>query len=369
MRTITSALLATLMCGIANATSFSGGSSADGQALGLDGKGDKIVVPNCEENATWLQCRNIDEAPQDVIDGFSYTHDTTNTIGPNGNIKNPDGSTIFVSPNACTSCHFGSAQTPGGNPVYQSPDKYTSLPYFRSFNYNRDLKDAINDCIKNCGGGNVIDKDSDVMNKIVAYINWVRDSVTDPAMKTSTGWRTMPGEAMPIVDPNWKTMSANATRGKALYKDRGCSSCHDADGPGMGKLRSDEGRPRVPSLWGRRAWTMGAAYIQTPNLAGVIRNHMPFGKPGTLKTQDALDIAGYINLQARPVAYSGTMFCENDPVTNLPNTLFKPAAWWSGCNYPTEPFSNRQRILGPWAAIETWRNDKIQCLKTGTCEP
>jgi cytochrome c len=360
-------ILLALNVGIVHATSFSGGTSEDGQALGLDGKGDKIVVPKCGEISTWLMCSNIDNAPPDVIEGFDYAHNTTNTIGPNGNIKNPDGSTIFVSPNACTSCHFGSSQTPGGNPLYQSPDKYTSLPYFRSFNYRRDLRDSINDCIKNCGGGNPIDKNSEVMNKLVAYINWVRDGVTDPDMKTATGWRNMPGEAMPVVDPNWKTMAANASRGATLYKDKGCRSCNDADGPGKGKLRSDEGRPRVPSLWGSRAWTMGAAYIQTPNLAGVIKNHMPFGKPGSLTVQQALDIAGYINMQNRPAAFSGTMFCENDPATGLPNTLFKPAAWWSGCSYPNEPFTKTQRILGPWAPIENWRNAKIQCLKAETC--
>ena len=357
-----------LLSGVAFATSFSGGTSEDGQMLGLDGKGDKIVVPNCQENSTWLQCRSIDFAPQEVIDGFNYTHNTTNTIGPFGNVKNPNGSTIFPSANACTSCHLGSAQTPGGNPLYQSVDKYKSLPYFRSFNYNRDLKDSINDCIKNCGGGNPIDKNSDVMNNIVAYINWVRDGVTDPNMKTATGWKNMPGEAMPIVDPNWKTMTASVSRGQNLYKDKGCRSCHDADGPGMGKLRPGDGRPRVPSLWGDRSWTMGAAYIQTPNLAGYIKNHMPFGSPGTLTAQQALDIAGYINIQPRPVAFSASMFCADDPATNLPNSLFKPAQWWSGCNYSTEPFSHNQRVLGPWTPIEAWRLAKIACLKAGTCQ-
>lgn len=106
----------------------------------------------------------------------------------------------------------------------------------------------------------------------------------------------------------------------------------------------------------------------SPNLAGHIRDHMPFGKPNTLTVQQALDIAGCINLQLRPVAFSASMFCANDPATNLPNSLFKPAQWWSGCNYPTEPFTHNQRVLGPWAPIEAWRLAKIACLKAGACQ-
>ena len=33
--------------------------------------------------------------------------------------------------------------------MYQSPDKYAGLPYFRPLGYNRDLEDSIIDCFRN----------------------------------------------------------------------------------------------------------------------------------------------------------------------------------------------------------------------------
>ena len=361
------ALLA-LVSTTAFATSFSGGGSADGQALGLDNKGySKVVVQKCSTNTAWFQCKTTAADSQAVKDGEKYFNETTNTIGPNGTIKNADGSTIFISTNACTSCHFGGGKTPGGNPVYQSPDKYsvTGGVYFRAFNYKRDLADSINDCIKNCGGGNPVPKDGTVMQALVAYVQHVRDSVTDVTMKNNPGWKTMPGEAMPVVNATWTTMTASVSAGQSAYSSNGCSGCHDKDGAGMGELRSGEARPRVPALWGDRSYTWGAAYGQTPQLAGVIKNHMPYGKNSYpfLGDQTALNIAAFINSKPRPVKYAADMFCQNDPTTGFPNTLYKPAQWQSGCKHPEENFPAAQYNTGPWAPITTWRAQKLQALQ------
>ena len=197
------------------------------------------------------------------------------------------------------------------------------------------------------------------MEKLVAYINYVGDSVTQTSWKTNSGYANMPGYALPFPDPSWKTMTASVSAGQSKYNSK-CAGCHSKDGPGMGELRTGEGRPRVPALWGSRSYTLGAAFHQVPQLAGIIKNHMPFGDEGSLTAQEALNLAAFINSQSRPVGYSATFFCANDPTTGAPNTLLKPATWWSGCNHPEEPFTNAQRISGPWAPIEAWRAQKFQ---------
>ncbi|MFN0248333.1 MAG: c-type cytochrome, partial [Kofleriaceae bacterium] len=116
------------------------------------------------------------------------------------------------------------------------------------------------------------------------------------------------------------------------------------------------------ALWGDRSFTRGAAMYSVPQLAFLVRAHMPFGKPDTLSEQQALDIAGYINTQPRKVAHSATMFCASDPSSGIPNSLYKPAHWNVGCVYPQEPFNETQRLLGPWGPIETWRKAKITAL-------
>jgi thiosulfate dehydrogenase len=327
--------------------------------LGFDGK---IVEPNCTEMSPWYNCRKIDTAPAAVKRGYEYIHHTSKTLGPDGNKKFPDGTPYSTTNVACSSCHFTGGHVPFGTPMYQSPDKYANLPYFRPLNYRRDLEDSIIDCFRNCmNTARTPTKDDPVMRDMVAYIEWLADGVTDPAMQ-GAGWPNLPGNALPVVDPNVANMTANPAAGRTLYQNR-CASCHSKDGPGLGEYRRGENRPRTPALWGPNGYSRGAAFYNSQNLAGFVRKHMPFGKPDTLTAQQALDIAAYVNDQARPAGMADQMFCHTE-ADGIPGALRKPASWLVGCTYPDEPFTDEEILYGPWAPITAWRNNEIARLKS-----
>jgi cytochrome c len=326
--------------------------------LGFDGK---IVEPDCDAMSSWFDCRKIDTAPAAARRGYEYIHHTSKTLGPHGNKKFADGTPYATTTIACSSCHFTGGHVPFGTPMYQSPDKFAGKPYFRPLNYQRDLKDSIVDCMRNCmNTSKTLSKDDPVMNDMVAYIQWLSAGVSDPAMK-GAGWVNLPGHGLPELDPDVMRMSASPSYGNTLYRSY-CATCHDKDGAGKGEYRRGEGRPRVPALWGDHAYSRGAAFYNTPVLAGYIRKFMPYGKAGILSAQEALDIAAYINDQPRGAGLADQMFCHTE-ADGIPAPLRKPAAWPVGCNYAGEPFSATQLKYGPWQEILDWRNAEIVRLK------
>jgi thiosulfate dehydrogenase len=325
--------------------------------LGFDGK---IVEPECDD-MPWFNCRKIKEAPAAARRGYRYIHHTSSTLGPDGNVKFPNGAPYATTTTACSSCHFTGGHVPFGTPMYQSPDKYASLPYFRALDYNRDLEDSIIDCFRNCmNTDQTLTKDDPVMRDMVAYIEWLADGVTDPAMK-GAGWVNLPGTGLPVVSANVADMMASPLAGEELYEEE-CGSCHSEDGPGLGEYRRGEHRPRVPAMWGPDGYSRGAAFYNNQNLAGYIRQHMPFGDELSLSPQQALDIAAYINDQPRPDGMADQMFCHIDE-DGIPAALRKPAAWLVGCTYPGEPFTDADILYGPWRPITDWRNAEIARLR------
>jgi cytochrome c len=337
---------------------FMSAGAAYADNLGFDGA---LVEPDCDAMASWFNCRKIDTAPADVRRGYEWIHHTSSTLGPDGFKKFPDGKPYSTTTIACSSCHFTGGHVPFGTPMYQSPDKYTGLPYFRPLNYKRDMKDSIIDCFRNCmNTEEVLSKDDPVMLDMVAYINWLAAGVTDPNMK-GAGWVNLPGTALPVLDANVANMQASPSRGRTLYNTH-CADCHSKDGAGLGEYRAGESRPRVPAMWGPDSYSRGAAFYNSQNMAGYIKKFMPMGMPETLSSQDALDIAVYINDQFHPAGMADTMFCHTES-DGIPGSLRKPASWLVGCRYPAEPFSDAQIKYGPWKAITDWRNAEITRLK------
>lgn len=342
-----------------------GGFPAYADTLGFDG--DKLVEPDCATMSAWFECRNIDgpDIPENVLRGYFYVHHTSSTLGPDGYIKFPDGTPYAGTTAACSSCHFTGGHVPFGTPFYQVPDKFAERPYFRPLNYRRGMEDAIIDCFSNCmNNAQRPAKDDPVIQDIVAYIEWVANGVTDPALM-GAGWKDLPGHSLPVVDLNVAHMVADPIRGRVLFEDAvSCAGCHSKDGPGQGEYRPGDDRPRFPALWGQNSSTRGAALFNIHNLAGYIREHMPYGDPKSLSAQEALDIAAHINDQPRPSGLADQMFCHTES-DGIPGSLRKPASWLVGCRYPGEPFTDEQIRYGPWAPITAWRNAEIARLKAG----
>lgn len=352
-------------------------SAALADDLGFEG--DKLVEPDCDAMSWWFDCREIDTAPPGVLLGYAYMHLTSQTLGPDGNTVYADtGEPYVTTVTACSSCHFTGGHVPFGSPVYQSPSKYTpdpktgQGPYFRPLGYHRDLEDSVIDCFRNCmNAERAPEKDDPVMVALVEYIHWVSDGIIDPAQRED--WLLLPPEAgprLPVIE-GVAAMRADPNVGAFLYDDH-CAGCHNKDAPGAGEYRVGEERPRTPALWGAiDGYSEGAAFYRTPVLAAYVQKHMPYGDPGTLGDQQALDIAAYINApdKARPAGMAGEMYCFDDP-DGIPAALRKPADWLVGCEYPGERthFENmgidyEDMILnGPWEALAAWRAAEIEQL-------
>lgn len=321
----------------------------------------KMVRPDCAAIEGWYNCRDIEDAPQIVQDGFDMIENTPVTLGPYGNIKGDNGDPIVYSTLSCTSCHFGGGQVSEGIPFFQVRDKY-AYPgkFWRPKNRTRMVAERINWCLVNCANGQMLEESSYPMQAMVAYINWVAEGLTDPNMIGPDNWPNIPGHTWPPLSADFMSMTASPSNGENIYWNR-CDKCHGIQGPGQGRYEEDEPRSRVPALWGSRSYTKGAFGMHAvPNVAKMIARWMPLDD-ADLSDQEALDVAGFINTRERPMGpYTETFFDGLDPQTGMPNYYFKPAYWSIGTPIPDDPFTYEQRLLGPWAPIQAWQEEQKQ---------
>jgi thiosulfate dehydrogenase len=103
----------------------------------------------------------------------------------------------------------------------------------------------------------------------------------------------MPGSGYPKLKK--PEQAPDYVRGERVYAQN-CALCHGADGLGQ----QGGGRQVFPPLWGPKSFNWGAGMHQLSNAAGFIRANMPLGKGGSLSTQEAWDVAMFMNSHERP---------------------------------------------------------------------
>ena len=321
---------------------------------------DRVEV-NPESLTGWYQIRDIEDAPALVQKGYNLIENTPVTLGPDGYIKGANGDPIVYSTLSCTSCHFDGGRVPEGIPFFQVRDKYAPPgKFWRPKNRTRQIEERINWCLVNCANGQFLPEDSEAMQAMVAYMNWLADGIIDPTMIGPDNWQNIPGHTWPGKASDFLDMHADPLLGEAIYWDR-CDRCHGEQGPGQGEYRSGEKKARVPALWGSRSYTKGAFGMHAaPNVTRMIARWMPLGD-ADLTAQQALDVAGFINTKTRAMGpVTETFFDGDDPASGMPNYLFKPAFWAIGTPIPNDPFPYEQRLLGPWAGIDSWQSELRQ---------
>lgn len=143
-----------------------------------------------------------------------------------------------------------------------------------------DLSDRINYCFTRSLAGNALPKESREMEDLLAYMAFISQGVPTGHHMSTAAMPKMPQE-----------LEGNAERGKQLYVEKTCSSCHGANGEGMGPL---------PPLWGPKSYSIGASMARIERVAAFIYRNMPQVNPGSLTEQEAWDLAAYINGQPRP---------------------------------------------------------------------
>lgn len=195
------------------------------------------------------------------------------------------------------------------------------------------VADRINDCMQRSLCGEKLDTNSREMRAMEAYMEWLGTATARGERPVGTGIESLP----------FPKRAADSLHGAAIFL-RKCSLCHGNDG--QGQQNDTSAGYQYPPLWGPNSFSAQAGLFRVSNLAGFIRNNMPFGtEHGAEKVtvEECWDLAAFISSQSRP-----QRIFQND----WPNISEKPF------DYPTGPyadsFGEKMHKYGPFPPIIAW---------------
>lgn len=183
----------------------------------------------------------------------------------------------------CTNCHMT-----GGTIAQASPwvGIWGVFPEYRARSGRLiSLQERVNDCFERSMNGKPLAFNSEEMNNILAYMQWLSSGVPTGVSVKGRGFGPIDQKLVP--DP---------VHGKQVYAEK-CVSCHGAGGEGL----KNGVAYAFPPLWGPASFNDGAGMARTYTAAAFVKYNMPLGQGGTLSDQDAVDVAEYFTHQPRPV--------------------------------------------------------------------
>jgi thiosulfate dehydrogenase len=180
----------------------------------------------------------------------------------------------------CSNCHIGAGRDESALPLTGVHARYPR--YLDRTGAVVTLVDRVNYCFTRSLAGRLLPGDSREMADILTYLAFLSRGVP-------VGARTRGGLA-PMKD----TLVGDTARGAAVFRAQ-CASCHGADGQGNPQLP-----PGIPALWGPKSYSIGASMAREERAASFIWHNMPFGRGRSLTTQQAFDVAAFVNSHARP---------------------------------------------------------------------
>jgi thiosulfate dehydrogenase len=191
---------------------------------------------------------------------------------------------------ACKNCHLDSGRRAGSSPMWSAWGKY---PQYRNKNKSiNTMEDRIMGCFRYSmnapasASGAPPPAGSDIYRDLQTYFHWL-------ATGAPTG-KDMVGAGYPELELT--STGYDPQRGAPLY-DQYCSGCHGPEG--QGAIQPD-GTVVYPPLWGNESYNWGAGMARVDLAARFIKANMPFDRPGTLTSQEAWDIAAFMDSQERP---------------------------------------------------------------------
>jgi thiosulfate dehydrogenase len=249
---------------------------------------------------------------------------TSRYLGPKGIVAH------FSNGMNCQNCHTNAGKENFGNPFSAV---FSSYPKYRDRSGRvESVEFRVNECMQRSMNGKALDSLSLEMKAMVAYLEWVGKDVPKGIRPKGAGTQTL----------SFLNRSANPQKGKIVYLNY-CQRCHAENG--QGALNADASGYTYPPLWGNESYNVSAGLYRLSNLAGFIKNNMPYGevtwKNPKLTDEEAWDVAAYISSQQRPVK----LFSYD-----WPNISKKPV------DYPFGPyadgFSEVQHKYGPFDPIK-----------------
>ncbi|MEW5916389.1 MAG: c-type cytochrome [Gemmatimonadota bacterium] len=178
----------------------------------------------------------------------------------------------------CTSCHQNDGLKASAAPLTGSHARYPK--YMPRTGAVIGLADRVNYCFTRSLAGNAVPTESREMQDILAYLAFISRGI--PVGTKIQGADGLIAMAEPLV--------GDTARGRAMFQQE-CVVCHMPDGQGNGP---------IPALWGPRSYSIGASMAREERAASFIYHNMPQTKPGSLTTQQAFDLAAFVNSHPRP---------------------------------------------------------------------
>jgi thiosulfate dehydrogenase len=286
----------------------------------------------------------MDTFGQTVRTGRDLIVHTAATIGPDA----ADPAMRFSGNGLeCQSCHLNAGTTKFGLPL---AGVWGVFPLFIAReNEVRTLEERINGCLERSMNGRALPVGSPQMKAMLAYIRFISASV--PTGHSAEG-RATPPLSLPAA-------AADPRHGAAVFAAT-CAVCHQANGQGQRWSPEDAAAQRhryqFPPLWGPDSFNDGAGMARPITAASFIHANMPLGTDYThpaLSTQDAFDVAVFIESQQRPHREGN----EQD----FPDRSLKPV----DATYPPllGPFPASQHLTGPWQPMQQWMKDNARSLR------
>jgi len=191
---------------------------------------------------------------------------------------------------SCSNCHLDAGRRPNASPMWAA---WGSYPAYREKNDQiNTMEDRIRDCFSysmnapaSPSGGPPPRADA-IYRDLQMYFYWL-------AKGAPTGI-DLPGKGFLKLQP--AASGHDPARGAQVFT-QSCAACHGADGQGQ---KNADGSFAFPPLWGPHSFNWGAGMAKITNAAGFIKANMPLGQENSLTSQQAWDVAAYMDSHERP---------------------------------------------------------------------
>jgi thiosulfate dehydrogenase len=258
-----------------------------------------------------------------IIYGHDLIAHTSKYLGPNGTVAK------ITNGMNCQNCHLNAGNQPWGNnygAVYSTYPKYRDRSGQIESIYKR-----VSDCMERSLNGKALDSNSKEFAAINNYVKYLGKYVQKDSKPIGSGI-----EKIQLLE-----RSADPQKGQIIYTSK-CQICHGNNG--QGKLLANNQEYAYPPVWGEHSYNDGAGLFRISNLAGYIKNNMPFLQTShenpVLTDEQCWDLASYINSKPRP---------HMNQSMDWPNIKKKPF------DYPFGPyadsFSEEEHKFGPFQLI------------------
>jgi thiosulfate dehydrogenase len=191
---------------------------------------------------------------------------------------------------SCSNCHLDA-----GRQAYSAP-MWAAYPVYPKYRSKNKMVNTMEDRIKGCftysmnaqasPSGGPPPYGSDVYRDLQAYFFWMSKGLPTGEKPEGAGFGK--------IDKPEKEPSRE--RGEAVFAAN-CAVCHGADGQGQKDIN---GKVAFPPLWGPRSYNWGAGMHKVDAAAAFIKHNMPLSQPGKLSTQEAWDVAAFVDSHPRP---------------------------------------------------------------------